>query len=95
MEKSNPALAGPAARVHEKGELAARTILGQWKGPALADACVAALQLGLLNAGNMLAYHRCRQLLDANLGLHKVNEDRMARSSERVPSGSRYDHHEK
>jgi AAA domain len=65
-----------AARVHEKGELAARTILGQWKGSALADACVAALQLGLLNAGNLLAYHRCRQLLQANLDLHKVNEDR-------------------
>jgi len=65
-----------AARLHQNGEMAARTILGQWKGPALADACVAALQLGMLNAGNLLAYHRCRHLLEVNLDLHKVNEDR-------------------
>ncbi|MDH2354894.1 AAA family ATPase [Bradyrhizobium sp. SSUT112] len=74
----NPVLAlqPAAARLHQNGEVAARTILGQWKGPALADACVAALQLGMLNAGNLLAYHRCRQLLESNLDLHKVNQDR-------------------
>ncbi|WP_050044738.1 AAA family ATPase [Bradyrhizobium sp. LTSP849] len=70
------ALQPAAARLHQNGEVAARTILGQWKGPALADACVAALQLGMLNAGNLLAYHRCRHLLEVNLDLHKVNEDR-------------------
>jgi hypothetical protein len=46
MTHSNsPAVAEKSA--HE-GELAARTILAPWKGPDLADACVAALQLGLL-----------------------------------------------
>ncbi|MFC7700918.1 hypothetical protein ACFQX9_30080 [Bradyrhizobium sp. GCM10028915] len=62
-------------RIREHGELAARTIISLWKGPGLADACHAALQLGHLNSANMLPYHRCRELLDREVELHKVNED--------------------
>jgi Protein of unknown function (DUF3987) len=76
MVKIDPAVAEKPAtvRLNEKGELAARITIALWKGPALADACHAALQLGHLNAVNLLPYYRCRELLDANLELHKVNE---------------------
>ena len=62
--------------LREKGELAARTILAKLKGPDFTDACHAALELGHLNAGNLLSYHRCRQLLNVHLELRKVKEDR-------------------
>jgi hypothetical protein len=70
MTHSNsPAVAEKSA--HE-GELAARTILAPWKGPDLADACVAALQLGLLS-DRLLRYSRCEHRLNVNLDLHKVD----------------------
>lgn len=68
-----PKTAGEILR--ERGELAARIILGKWKGSALPDACHAALELGHLNAVSLLPYYRLRQLLDLNLDIHKVNED--------------------
>lgn len=77
MENISPAIAAKtaAALFQEKGELAARRIIASWRGPALADACHAALELGHLNAANLMSYYRCRKLLDENLELHKVNED--------------------
>lgn len=62
-------------RIREHGELAARTVIALWKGPDLAAACHAALQFGHLNSVNLLPYHRCRELLDREVELHKVNKD--------------------
>ena len=72
-----PAVAGKTAAMilRENGEIAARTIIALWKGPDLADACHAALELGHMNSVNLLPYHRCRELLDRELELHKVNKD--------------------
>ena len=71
------AVAGKTAAMilRENGEIAARTIIALWKGPDLADACHAALKLGHMNSVNLLPYHRCRELLDRELELHKVNKD--------------------
>ena len=75
--ENSPAVAGKTAGEHvrEHGEIAARTIIALWKGPALDDACNAALRLGHLNAVSLLPYYRCTELLDKNLELHKVNKD--------------------
>lgn len=62
-------------RIREHGEIAANAVIAAWKGPALADACHVALELGHMNSVNMLPYHRCRELLDRELELHKVNKD--------------------
>jgi hypothetical protein len=72
------AVAGKNAAMilRENGELAARIILAELKGPDFTDACHVALELGHLNSVSLLPYHRCRQLLDIHLELRKVSEDR-------------------
>jgi hypothetical protein len=54
------------------GEIAATQIISKWKGDFVADAWIAAAQLGLLQSGNMLSLDRAKQILKLNFEANKV-----------------------
>jgi hypothetical protein len=56
------------------GEIAATKIIAGWKGDFVADACTAAIQIGLLQSGNMLGIDRAKTLLSLNFDMRKVDE---------------------
>ena len=56
------------------GEIAATRIIANWKGGFVADACIAATQIGLLHSGNMLGYDRAKTILRLNFEANKVDD---------------------
>jgi hypothetical protein len=55
-------------------EIAATQIISTWKCDFVADACIAATQLGLLHSGNMPGYDRAKNILRLNFDLRKVDD---------------------
>jgi hypothetical protein len=45
------------------GETCARKVFSDWNGAHVADACIAATQIGLLHSGGLLGYYRAKELL--------------------------------
>src|SRR5260370_40759815 len=45
------------------GETYARKVFSDWNGTHVADACIAATQIGLLHSGGLLGYYRAKELL--------------------------------
>src|ERR1700722_5989872 len=58
------------------GEIAATTILNDWKGDFVADACLAATHLGLLCSGGppMLSYDRAMTILRFHFDFRKIDD---------------------
>jgi hypothetical protein len=56
------------------GEIAATSILNNWRGNFVADACIAAMQIGLLQSGNMLGLDRAKNLLRLNFDVRKIDD---------------------
>jgi hypothetical protein len=56
------------------GEIAATKIISDWKGDFVADACIAATQIGLLQSGNMLGCDRATNILRLNFDARKVDD---------------------
>lgn len=56
------------------GEIAATRIIANWKGDFVADACIAATQIGLLQSGNMLGYDRAINILRLNFDARRVGD---------------------
>jgi hypothetical protein len=56
------------------GEIAATRINSAWKGNFVGDACIAATQIGLLQSGNMLGYHRAVNILRLNFEANRLDD---------------------
>jgi hypothetical protein len=55
------------------GEVAVARINSAWKGNFVADACIAATQIGLLQSGNMLSCERAKNILRLNFEARQVD----------------------
>jgi hypothetical protein len=56
------------------GETYARKVLSEWKGNHVADACIAATQIGLIHSSSLLGYERAKQLLRQDFNSRKVDD---------------------
>jgi hypothetical protein len=56
------------------GETFARNVLSDWKGTHVADACIAATQLGLIHSGGGFGDERARQILREEFDSRKIND---------------------
>jgi hypothetical protein len=56
------------------GETYARTVLSDWNGSHVVDACIAATLLGLIHSGGGLKDERARQLLREGFDDRKVDD---------------------
>lgn len=56
------------------GEAYAQQIISNWNGTHVADACVAATQLGLIHSGGVLSYERAKTILREAFNLRKVDD---------------------
>jgi AAA domain len=65
---------GGHVRLNTSGEAAALIILSKWKGDHVADACIAATQIGLLHSGGLLSYNRAKDILKSNCDVRSVDE---------------------
>lgn len=70
---TNTIVSSEALTVRQTGELAARAVIGDWKGSAWTDAASAALKLGHLEK---LLGNRAHDLLKINFEMRKVDEAR-------------------
>jgi hypothetical protein len=55
------------------GETYARKVLSNWNGSHVADACIAATQLGLIHSGGALKDERARQILQEEFDYRNVD----------------------
>jgi hypothetical protein len=56
------------------GETYARKVLSAWNGTHVADACMAATQIGLIHSGGVLKYERAKIILREAFDLRKVDD---------------------
>src|SRR5882672_10809839 len=56
------------------GETYARKVLSNWTGSHVADACIAATQIGLIHSGNLLGYERAKEILRDEFNFRKVDD---------------------
>jgi hypothetical protein len=49
-------------------------ILSAWKGSFVADACIAATQIGLLNSGNMIGFDHAKTVLKFHFDARKIDD---------------------
>jgi hypothetical protein len=68
------ALAEVAGPKESPGEDYVRTVLSHWTGSHVADACIAATNLGLIHSGGALGYYRVRDILLEEFELRKVDD---------------------
>ena len=68
------ALAEVARPKESPGEDYVRIVLSDWTGSHVADACVAATNLGLIHSGGALGYYRVRDILLEEFELRKVDD---------------------
>jgi hypothetical protein len=62
------------AECYSGGEIYATRVLSDWKGNNVADACIAATQLGLIHSGSLLAYYRAKEILREEFDRRKVDD---------------------
>jgi hypothetical protein len=74
MAKSTASAEVTPTRRNPDGETAARKILSAWKGDFVADACIAATQIGLLHSGCLLGYDRAKEILLEEFNRRKVDD---------------------
>jgi hypothetical protein len=56
------------------GETYARKVVSDWKGSHVADACIAATQIGLIHSGGVLGYERAKAILREEFDIRKVDD---------------------
>jgi hypothetical protein len=56
------------------GETYARKVLSDWKGNHVADACIAATQIGLIHSSSLLGYERAKDILRDEFNSRKVDD---------------------
>ena len=56
------------------GEIAAKVVLASWKGTHVADACIAATQIGLIHSGGLLSDGRARDILKVGFNVRLVDD---------------------
>ena len=71
------------------GENAARNILSAWKGKHVADACIAATQIGLIPSGGLLAYNRAKDILMAGFEVRLIDDIHWSTAVAIAASGQR------
>jgi hypothetical protein len=69
------------------GETCARTVLSDWNGNHIADACIAATQLGLIHSGGVLKYDRAKQILREGFDSRKVDDVNWSTVNEAFQNG--------
>jgi len=69
------------------GENAARNILSAWKGKHVADACIAATQIGLIHSGGLLAYNRAKDILMAGFEVRLIDDIHWSTVNEAFQNG--------
>jgi AAA domain len=56
------------------GETYTRKVLSDWKGNHVADACIAATQIGLIHSSSLLGYERSKEILREEFDFRKVDD---------------------
>jgi hypothetical protein len=56
------------------GETYTRKVLYDWKGNHVADACIAATQIGLIHSSSLLGYERSKEILREEFDFRKVDD---------------------
>jgi hypothetical protein len=75
MTNSNTASADSIAKPKNSvGETYARKVLSDWKGNHVADACIAATQIGLIHSSCLLGYERAKDILRDEFNSRKVDD---------------------
>src|SRR3982074_239655 len=75
MTNSNTASADSIAKPKNSfGETYARKVLSDWKGNHVADACIAATQIGLIHSGSLLGYYRAKEILREEFDRRNVDD---------------------
>lgn len=69
------------------GEDAVRKVLALWKGSHVADACIAATQIGLLHSGGLLSYRRAKDVLKSNFSVRSVDDVNWSTVNEAFQNG--------
>src|ERR1700744_3173918 len=69
------------------GETCARTVHSGWNGNHIADACIAATQLGLIHSGGVLGYDRAKQILREEFDFRKVDDVNWSTVNEAFQNG--------
>ena len=69
------------------GENATRNILSAWKGKHVADACIAATQIGLIHSGGLLAYNRAKDILMAGFEVRLIDDIHWSTVNEALQNG--------
>lgn len=71
LSTASAEVAGPK---ESPGEDYVRTVLSDWTGSHVADACIAATNLGLIHSGCAIGYYRARDILVEEFELRKVDD---------------------
>jgi len=71
MASLNNVIAKPKNSI---GETYARNVLSKWTSNHVADACVAATQIGLIHSGCLLGYDRAKEILTDGFKFRKVDD---------------------
>ena len=77
----------PKETVHLRSEFALAKIGTSWKGNGITAAAAAALEIGMLNAGGMLAYDKARTAVSRGFNVRRVDEKYWSTVSEAFNAG--------
>jgi hypothetical protein len=69
------------------GETYARKVFSDWNGDHVADACIAATQIGLLHSGGVLGYHRAKELLKSGFEAKAIDDIHWSTVNEAFQTG--------
>jgi len=69
------------------GETCARKVLSDWQGTHVADACIAATQIGLIHSGGVLGYERAKTILREEFDSRKVDDVNWSTVNEAFQNG--------
>jgi hypothetical protein len=56
------------------GETCVAKVLSDWKGDHVADACIAAIQIGLIHSGGVLSDARARQIIKDGFDSRNIDD---------------------
>jgi len=74
MTDSSTVPVARALTVNSIAESYGRKILSDWRGTHVADACIAATQIGLVHSGGAMGYYRAKDLLKKGFEDHGVDD---------------------
>src|SRR6195952_4811281 len=72
---------------NSSGETCVRKVLAEWHSSHIADACIAATQIGLIHSGGVLGYERAKTILREEFDSRKVGDVNWSTFNEAFQNG--------